>query len=90
MPRLTSKPKAMELETILERFGGDKSVAEKLSCGVSAISNWKVRGIPTGRKFDLLALAERAGLALAISDIEAVDRAIINKRAAAAEAVSDT
>lgn len=71
----------MELDTILENLGGDKSVAEKLGCGVSAISNWKVRGIPTGRKFDLLALAERAKVVLTITDVEAADRFIAGRRA---------
>lgn len=70
----------MELDTILERLGGDASVAKKLGCGVSAISNWKVRGLPTGRKFDLLALAEKAKVALTIADVEAADRAIAERR----------
>jgi hypothetical protein len=64
------------IDTILESLGGEAAVARSLQLGVSAISNWKVRGIPPGRKYDLLALAERHEIALSIADIEAADRAI--------------
>lgn len=66
----------MSLETILDALGGDASVARELGCGVSAISNWKARGIPPGRKFDLLALAERKTVILTIAEIEAANTEI--------------
>lgn len=66
----------MSLETILDSLGGDKSVAEALGCRVSAISNWKTRGLPPGRKFDLLALAEQQDVKLTIAEIEAASVAI--------------
>lgn len=66
----------MSLETILDALGGDTSVARELGCGVSAISNWKTRGIPPGRKFDLLALAERKIVRLTIAEIEAANMEI--------------
>lgn len=61
----------MDLDTILESLGGEASVAKSLGCGVSAISNWKVRGLPRGRKFDLLELAEQKGIPLSIADFKA-------------------
>ena len=67
----------MTLDTILDELGGDATVAKTLGCGVSAISNWKARGIPRGRKFDLLALAERNGIVLTIADVEAASAAIV-------------
>lgn len=66
----------MDLDTILESLGGEASVAKSLGCGVSAISNWKVRGIPRGRQFDLLTLARRQDIALSIDDVEAAAQAI--------------
>ena len=66
----------MELECILDALGGDAAVAQELRCGVSAISNWKARGIPSGRKFDLLALAGRLGKPITIADVEAAHVAI--------------
>lgn len=70
----------MSLEHILSTLGGDTSVAKDLGCGVSAISNWKARGIPPGRKFDLLALAERKSIRLTIAEIEAANVAIKTTR----------
>lgn len=67
----------MSLENILNILGGDTSVAKDLGCGVSAISNWKTRGIPPGRKFDLLALAEKKEVKLTIFEIETANAAIV-------------
>lgn len=67
----------MDLITILDHLGGDAAVAKDLNCGVSAISNWKVRGIPPGRKFDLLALSQAKGIHLTVADIEAADASIV-------------
>jgi hypothetical protein len=69
------------LDTILKALGGDKVVAEEIGCGVSAISNWKVRRIPRGRMFDLLALAERKGVPLSIADVESANSAILAQAA---------
>lgn len=44
------------LNDILEALGGETPVAEKLGCGPSAISNWKMRGVPKGRWVDLVML----------------------------------
>ena len=66
----------MSLDNILERLGGDGAVAEDLGCVISAISNWKTRGLPPGRRFDLLALAERKGVPLTIAEIEAAAQLI--------------
>ena len=75
---------AMELDTILDRLGGSDAVAKSLRCGQSAISNWKARGIPPGRKFDLLAMAERMEVALSIAEIEAANASISAKATEAA------
>lgn len=37
------------LQCIINALGGDKRVADALECGLPAVSNWKVRGIPKGR-----------------------------------------
>lgn len=64
---------AMEqLDTILKHLGGDAFVAGELGCGVSALSNWKARGLPVGRRFDLIALGERIGKPLTIAEVNAV------------------
>lgn len=60
----------IDLDTLLETLGGEAVVARSLGCGVSAISNWKVRGLPRGRKFDLLMLAKRHGIPLSAEDLE--------------------
>ena len=71
----------MDLTTILDSLGGDAKVAEALNLkGASAISNWKARGLPPGRKFDLLALSEKRGIRLTIADIEKADAAIVRAR----------
>lgn len=70
----------MNLDSILDALGGDAAVARNLGCGVSAISNWKARGIPQGRKFDLLRLAQRNGQPLSIEEVEMANAAIVQPR----------
>lgn len=69
------------LETILDTLGGNKSVAHDLGCGVSAVCNWKTRGIPPGRKLDLLSLADAKAVKLTIAEIQAADAAIMHAKA---------
>ncbi len=78
-----------DLNTILDNLGGEASVAKSLGCGMSAISNWKARGIPKGRKLDLLDLADEKGVALLRSDLEAADRAIRSNRNCAASLAAE-
>jgi hypothetical protein len=70
-----------DLDTIIETLGGEAAVARSLGCGVSAISNWKARGIPGRRKFDLLKLAKRNGIVLSPEDLDAADQAIVARAA---------
>lgn len=70
----------MDLDLIIDKLGGEASVARELRCGVSAISNWKARGIPPGRRFDLLALAERKRVELTIPDVEEANQIITERR----------
>lgn len=64
------------LDDILDRLGGEQQVASFMGCGQSAVSNWKVRGIPKARWVDLLILAREQDVPLQLDDIEAADRAI--------------
>lgn len=71
----------MDLDTILDKLGGDTAVAAALGCGAPAISNWKVRGIPSGRKYDLLKLAIEQKKEITIEDIEEAHLAIKPEKA---------
>jgi hypothetical protein len=62
------------LDQIIDDLGGEGAVAERLGCGRSAISNWKVRGLPKGRWIDLVDMAAGMNLTVPIT-LEDVRRA---------------
>ena len=60
----------MNLENIINRLGGEAVIAAGLGCGVSAVSNWKARGLPKGRVVDLLGFARSRGVALTLDELQ--------------------
>jgi transposase len=62
----------MTLNQIIEALGGEAEVAKALGCGLSAISNWKARGLPPGRQTQLLMLAKKRRVRLTLAQIVAL------------------
>lgn len=80
---LDPTPALDTFDLILDALGGEAAVAAECACGPSAISNWKRRGIPRARWYDLVTMAERLGKPLTMKDVEKADERI--QREASAE-----
>lgn len=50
-------------DSVIDRLGGTKAVAEALALAVPTVSVWRVRGIPPGRWQSLTQLASEQGAA---------------------------
>jgi hypothetical protein len=61
---------------VIQRFGGIRPMAQKLGVPVSTVQGWKERGaIPANRREEVMAAAERHGIALEASDLAAASAA---------------
>ena len=57
---------------VIQRFGGIRPMAQKLGVPVSTVQGWKERGaIPANRREEVMAAAERHGIALEPADLSA-------------------
>lgn len=61
------------LEQIIRALGGNAAVAKWCGCEVSAVSNWKTRGLPKGRQVDLMAMAKNRRIPLTLEQLAAAD-----------------
>ena len=65
---------AAATERIIERFGGIRPMAAKLSTPVTTVQGWKKRGIiPQSRHADILAAAERESIAIDAAELAGTD-----------------
>jgi hypothetical protein len=62
----------MTLDQVITMLGGEAAVQAHCKCGASAVSNWRSRGLPPGRKFDLLLLARQRGVRLSAEQLATV------------------
>lgn len=62
---------ARMVEAIVERFGGIRPMAAKLSIPVTTVQGWKKRGhIPPSRRADLTAAAQQHGIPLSDAELD--------------------
>ncbi|MDB5396572.1 MAG: hypothetical protein JWM91_4078 [Rhodospirillales bacterium] len=62
---------------VIDSFGGIRPMATKLSVPVTTVQGWKKRGIiPQGRHADILAAANREGIALDPAELAATDTGV--------------
>lgn len=67
------------LNELIEELGGEGAVADRLGCGRSAISNWKIRGVPKGRWVDLVDMGAEKSLAqpITLNDVRRANEIIV-------------
>jgi hypothetical protein len=64
----------MTLNELIDLLGGDAAVARICRIGPSAVSNWRLRGVPAARCIQLARAAERKGVAICLKDLPPVSR----------------
>jgi hypothetical protein len=62
----------MTLDQVITLLGGEEAVRRACKCGGSAVSNWRSRGLPPGRKYELLLLAKRLGVRLTAEQLASI------------------
>jgi hypothetical protein len=62
----------MTLDQVITMLGGEAAVQAHCKCGASAVSNWRARGLPPGRKFDLALMAKQRGVKLTLEQLATV------------------
>lgn len=60
----------MRYEEAVAHFGSQMAIARLLDCGQSTVAEWRVRGIPVGRQYQL----ERLSLGALRAEDPVVDR----------------
>lgn len=55
---------------VIKLFGGTVKVAKALGISHSAVSNWRVTGIPDANKWRLMKIAKERGISLSIEQLE--------------------
>lgn len=52
------------IQELAALFGGPQALAARLNIGITAIYNWRERGIPASQKWRILELANEDGVTL--------------------------
>jgi DNA-binding transcriptional regulator YdaS (Cro superfamily) len=60
---------AMDHKQLIEALGGHTALAAALGVDVNRVCQWKIRGVPSKRWHEVLALADAASIAVTAADL---------------------